>query len=190
MIPKLRYLHIGKKKKLGLSMGFISADRGVLIKPQYLRPRVKLRGIPWDLPSACGRSQSAGRLQVRAITSTSNAPMMAQEVDVEFSDAPTSNGSEDENGGFIPLEELNLLPAIEPEGEDHFRDPKKVEKLVSKLQEVVQKAVYSNHQEPIEIASAELKKLGEKHLDFEGFDEAKKVLQKHNTNLYKYPLMI
>ena len=118
--------------------------------------------------------------------------MMAQEVDVEFSDAPTSNGSKDENGGFIPLEELNLLAAMEPDSEDHFRDPKKVEKLVSKLQEVIQKAVYSNHQKPIEIASAELKKLpvGEKLLDFDGFDEAKKVLQKHNTNLYKYPLMI
>ena len=93
--------------------------------------------------------------------------MMAQELETDSSDVPTS---EDENG-FIPLAEIEHAP--DP------RDRKKVEELVFQLRQVVQRAVHSSHQKPIEIAAAQLKKLGlrlgEKFLDFSSFDEAKKV---------------
>jgi hypothetical protein len=88
--------------------------------------------------------------------------MMAQELDTEFSDAPTS---EDE-ASFVPLEEIE-------------HDPKQVEELVNTLRQVVQKAVRGNHQKPIESAAARLNELGlragEAFLDFSGFDEANKV---------------
>ncbi len=53
--------------------------------------------------------------------------IMAQELDTEFSDAPTSES----NGTFVPLEEIE-------------HDPKQVEELVNKLQQVVQKGVHGN----------------------------------------------